>query len=320
MTVPMSPVSQIHHPLFNQHQIAVYVKRDDLIHPVISGNKWRKLEANIAEAKASGAKGIISFGGSYSNHIHALAYACYQQQIPVIGFIRGEPSYADNYTLSWAKHWRMKLVFVDRQTYRLRDNLEYLTQLQNKYPNHLIIPEGGSNSLALKGVAKIIMELEHQQAFDSLLLPLGSGGTLAGLINADNNQHQILAINVLKGANYLYQQVKSLLPKHYNDEDKWQIVSGYHCGGYAKFSSDDLAQIQEISAITGIPLEPVYSGKMMLALFDLIKKGYFPKGHKIMLLHTGGLQGLGGMLERGLITEDYLKVIQWPVPPVPPAL
>ncbi|MBA6253074.1 MULTISPECIES: 1-aminocyclopropane-1-carboxylate deaminase/D-cysteine desulfhydrase [unclassified Colwellia] len=298
-----SPLQKISHPLFERHQLSVSIKRDDVIHPIISGNKWRKLKLNLRHAQAHNYIGVISFGGSFSNHIHALAFACHQQGLKSIGIIRGEKEYASNFTLSMAQRWGMELHFVDRKSYRLRENKEYLAQLQLIYPDYFIVPEGGSNTLALGGVGEVIAELNQQCEFDTLITPVGSGGTLAGLIKADNNQHNILGIGVLKQDGYLTEQVNSLLGDnlHFNN---WQIMPEFHRGGYAKFSKKDVEKILSFSQQTGFIFEPVYSGKMILALLDLIDQQYFPKGHRLVLLHTGGLQGIGGLIERGLLNAN----------------
>ncbi|MDO6444748.1 pyridoxal-phosphate dependent enzyme [Colwellia sp. 1_MG-2023] len=306
----LSELQTLQHPLFEQYQLHVQIKRDDLIDPIISGNKWRKLKYNLKHVKENGYKGIISFGGAYSNHIHALAFACKQHDLLAIGVIRGEAHFAENFTLSKAKQWGMALKFVDRITYRKRDTVEYLQQLSQQYPGYFIVPEGGSNTLALKGVAEICHELNQQTHYDTLLTPVGSAGTLSGLIAGDNNQHKILGIAVLKQTDYLANEVRALL----NDKvdrlfNNWQILNDYHDGGYAKFSPESLKKLQDFSAITGVPFEPIYSGKMILALLDLITINYFPPRHKIVLLHTGGLQGLGGLIE-----QKKLKASEWPLP------
>lgn len=312
MTVS-SNLQPIHHPIFTEHKISVQVKRDDKIDRVISGNKWRKLKYNIRHAKKIGADGIVTFGGCFSNHIHACAFACNQQQLSAIGIIRGEETNQQNYTLAWAQHWGMQLSFVDRKTYRLRDEVTYLAQLQQQYPNHLIVPEGGSNELALTGMAEVITELDQQSSFDTLITPVGSGGTLAGLILGDKGHHELLGIAVLKQVDYLEQEIEKLLPAHANSYSNWQIMNQFHRGGYAKFSQHDAERINEFNNVVGITFEPVYSGKMVLALLDLIQSGYFPAYHRIVLLHTGGLQGLAGMYTRGLLNPE-----DWPSLPLPP--
>ena len=305
-----SKLQTISHPLFEKHQLRVSIKRDDSIHPIISGNKWRKLKFNLDFAKMHNYTGVISFGGSFSNHIHALAFSCQQQGLKSIGIIRGEKEHASNFTLSMSIKWGMELNFVDRKTYRLREDQDYLAELQEAHPDYLIVPEGGSNALALPGVGEVITELNHQCEFDTLLTPVGSGGTLAGLIKADNNQHQLIGIAVLKQNGYLIDQVNNLLgePSNYTH---WQIMSEFHRGGYAKFNKDDAFKILNFSKQTGFTFEPVYSGKMILALLDLIEQGFFPKGHRIVILHTGGLQGIGGLIERNLLSAD-----DWAMPKI----
>lgn len=306
----LSELKTLDHPLFQQHQLSVQIKRDDLIDPIVSGNKWRKLKYNLRHVKAKGYQGIISFGGAYSNHIHALAYACFQHNINAIGIIRGEDHYAENFTLSQAIKWRMNLHFVDRMTYRQRNNPEYLQYLAKQYPDHFIIPEGGSNALALEGVAEVCDELNQQTQYDTLITPVGSAGTISGLICGDKNHHEILGIAVLKQQGYLENEVKDLLKMSDNKSaDNWKILNNYHDGGYAKFTQQNLKQLQDFSAKTGVPFEPIYSGKMVLALLDLIRTGYFKPHHRIVLLHTGGLQGLGGLIE-----QNKLKADEWPLP------
>lgn len=309
----LSKLEPLHHPLFKKHNVHVKIKRDDIIHPIISGNKWRKLKLNLQHVKQEiNVNGILSFGGCYSNHIHALAFACYEQQIPCIGIIRGEIKNINNFTLSWAKHWGMELHFVDRKTYRRRHDKDYLEQLQQEFPHFFILPEGGSNNLAIEGVSEIITELNKQTKFDTLITPVGSGGTIAGLIFGDTlntTSHKILGIAVLKNAEYLENEIKSLLPETTEKHNKWHLLTEFHRGGYAKFSPKDIERILEFSQITGVNFEPVYSGKMILAFIDLLERGYFKKGEKVVLLHTGGMQGLGGMVECGRLSAE-----DWPVP------
>jgi len=311
MTI-LSELQPLHHPLFTKHNVVVQVKRDDNIHPTISGNKWRKLKYNLEHVlRSKDINGVLSFGGSYSNHIHALAFACFQKGIPCVGFIRGEQQYANNYTLTWAKYWGMELHFIDRKTYSRRHDIDYLTELQRQYPNYFIVPEGGSNTLAIKGVAEIITELNKQTDYDTLITPVGSGGTLAGLITGDLNSnvnlHKLLGIAVLKEADYLTNTINKLLPGPVKLHDNWQLLTNFHRGGYAKFSQLDANRILEFNRITSVDFEPVYSGKMLLAFIDLLEQGYFAKGERIILLHTGGMQGLGGMIERGILKTEHWR-------------
>jgi 1-aminocyclopropane-1-carboxylate deaminase len=307
---PLSVLEDITHPLFLQHKVHVQIKRDDLLHDVISGNKWRKLKYNLLHLKQQKYSGAISFGGSYSNHIHAFAFACRQQNIPCIGVIRGEEDYKNNYTLTWARHWGMTCHFVERKTYRRRFDKDFLAELHNQYPNHFIVPEGGSNHLAIEGVGEIIDELAQQTSFDTLITPVGSGGTLAGLISGDSlqeKQHKLIGIAVLKQAHYLQQEISNLLPEHAKQHNNWQLLTELHRGGYAKFSEHDIANILAFSQQTQRPFEPVYSGKMLLGFLDLLAQGHFNANERIVLLHTGGMQGLGGMFE-----QKRLNAADWP--------
>lgn len=308
-----SELQPLHHPVFKYHNVQVYVKRDDSIHPIISGNKWRKLKYNLAHVNQSkNFNGVLSFGGSYSNHIHALAYACYQKRIPCVGVIRGEENYANNFTLSWATYWGMKLDFVDRKTYRRRHDDDYLQSLQQIYPDYFFVPEGGSNTLAIKGVAEIITELNQQIDYDTLITPTGSCGTLAGLIAGDYREnhgaHKLLGIAVLKEAQYLINTLCKMLPDESQCHQNWQLLTDFHRGGYAKFSAEDATRILEFNQVTGVNFEPVYSGKMILALLDLLDQGYFANQERIVLLHTGGLQGVGGMIERNILSNKLWKM------------
>lgn len=316
MNNPLSNIQKISHPLFSHHNVEVFVKRDDLIHQVISGNKWRKLKFNLKSLNAD-SDTALTFGGSYSNHIHAFSYACFVNNIPCIGVIRGEAEFANNFTLSWAKHWGMHLHFVDRKTYRRRSDTDYQNELRSLFPNVTIIPEGGSNKLAIAGVSEVIHELKQQINFDTILTPVGSGGTLAGLISGDSvancKQHQILGVAVLKQAEYLIEEVKDLLSPQGRQHKNWQLLTEFHRGGYAKMSTQSLDRLIDFNNATGITFEPVYSGKMVLALLDLLQQGYFKPRERIVLLHTGGLQGLGGMLEQGRI-----NAADWPCPPIAP--
>lgn len=309
----LSKLQAIRHPLFNKHNVHIEIKRDDIIHPIISGNKWRKLKYNLQHVQCSShISGVLSFGGSYSNHIHALAFACFELKIPCIGIIRGEVEYLNNFTLSWAKHWGMQLHFVDRKTYRRRHDSDYLIELQQQFPHYYIVPEGGSNKLAIAGVSEIITELAQQTEFDTLITPVGSGGTLAGLIHGDKLNglvHKLIGVAVLKNAEYLKNEIRSLLSTTGHTHHNWHLLTDFHRGGYAKFSHSDITRIIEFSQVTGVNFEPVYSGKMILAFLDLLEQGYFSSDEKIVLLHTGGMQGLGGMIERGILNKA-----DWPMP------
>jgi len=168
------------------------------------------------------------------------------------------------------------------------------------------VPEGGSNALALVGVAELISELRQQSPFDYLLLPVASGGTFAGIIEADQQQHQLLGIAVLRQAEYLNESIRSLLSATAQRFQNWQLLTEFHAGGYAKFNPEHIQQMLAFKQLTNLPIEPIYSGKMVLALLALINQGHFPAHSRIMLLHTGGLQGL-----RGLAEQQRINISQW---------
>ncbi|OCA63148.1 1-aminocyclopropane-1-carboxylate deaminase [Aeromonas piscicola] len=295
-TMLPSPFQAISHPLLTAHGVTLWCKRDDLIHPTISGNKWRKLKYQLQHAQEQGIGHLISFGGAYSNHIHALAAAGCQSGLNTTGIIRGEPDAASNSTLSAAKDWGMDLIFVDRQSYRRRQDPDWLAQFAA--PDTLIVPEGGSSPLAIPGVAELVGEVPFSP--DLWVLPCASGGTLAGLIAGKREQERILAIAVLKGANFIADEVRRLHPAAATTPG-WQIAQDHHDGGYAKFSPALWQWVQAFSAETGLPLEPIYSGKAMWGLFRELAAGHIPRGSKIVFIHTGGMQGLMGLKEQGRI-------------------
>jgi 1-aminocyclopropane-1-carboxylate deaminase len=274
-------------PGANHYQISL--KRDDLLHPHISGNKWRKLKYALLEAQQNQIKHLISFGGGFSNHLHALGYCCYQMNIRFTAIVRGDYSGNPSPMLQDLVRWGAELHYVDRSTYQLRDQPQYLARFEQQYHEAIIIPEGGSQAAALKGVGEIISELSDD--YDYIMAPVGSGGTLAGLINATQPNTHIMGIAVLKGKNYLENLVGQLLPEAAKSNNNWQINHDYHCGGYAKNNKELKAFCEHFMQQTKIPIEPVYSGKLFFALKDLIAKKVFPAGSKILVLHTGGLQG-----------------------------
>jgi len=282
-----SPEQSFNPTWANPNGCQLYIKRDDLLHPVISGNKWRKLKYNLQQAQAKQATHILSFGGNYSNHLHALGWCCSRLNIRFTAIVRGYPEQALTPMLNDLKNWGAELHFVDRNTYRQRTEINYLQQLQATYPDACIIPEGGSNQLALKGVAEIYQELE--QNYDYILCPVGSGGTMAGLLTA-SDKTQFRGIGVLKGEAYLEQMITALNPAAI-EQNNWQLLHQFHHGGYAKSTPELLDFCQKVSTNHPFSIEPVYSGKLFYATKQLLAQGYFPAHSRVLLLHTGGLQG-----------------------------
>lgn len=261
------------------------IKRLDLVNPQISGNKFFKLKYNLLAAKQQNLSSILTFGGAYSNHIAATAYAAHLFSLKSIGVIRGEElaSKPLNPTLSKAQSLGMHLHFVSRNEYRLRDDANYLQQLHNQFTETFIIPEGGSNELAVQGCQEILSQSDLQN-YDVICCAVGTGGTISGLIERSTPHQKVLGFSVLKG-DFLQQEVQQWTKKQ-----NWFLTDAYCCGGYAKTSPELLAFIENFEEQHAVPLESIYTGKMMFGLFDLIKNNYFSEGTRILAIHSGGLQ------------------------------
>ena len=284
-----SPLQRIDAAEFRQRQVELWIKRDDLLHPIISGNKWRKLKYILDHALTTGADHIVSMGGCYSNHLHALAFAGKTLGIKTTGWLRGEEPAIYNPTLANLRDWGMTLNFMPRSAYRQLRNYKSHDDLPDLLPQAYWLPEGGACALALRGVAEIIPEIELD--YDVLALACGTGTTLAGLISQTPAASQVLGVAALKNAGFLRDDVQTLLHQQGVDRQNWQVLLDYHGGGFGKTSPALLAFIRQFQAEHGVPLEPIYTGKALFALFDLLRQGYFPAGQSIVVLHTGGLQG-----------------------------
>lgn len=270
--------------------VQLFIKREDLIHPFISGNKFRKLKYNIAEAKRLNHDTLLTFGGAYSNHIAATAYAGFENNLKTIGVIRGEElldKVEENPTLSFAKKHGMSFKFVSRSDYRRKEEPAFIASLKNTYHNSFIIPEGGTNELAVKGCEEILEKEDFD--FDFICVAVGTGGTISGLINCSQLRQQVLGFPALKG-NFLQTEICK-----FAHQVNWNLHTDYHFGGYAKADKELVNFLNCFKEKTDIPLDPVYTGKMMFGILDLIKKGYFKENTKILAIHTGGLQGISGM-------------------------
>ena len=270
--------------------------RLDVIHPGISGNKWYKLKYNIEEALRSGNDAILTFGGAYSNHIHATAIAASQAGLRCFGVIRGEQVEPLNPTLKDATQYGMKLNFISRTEYKEKDEESYLAQLKEKFGDFYLVPEGGTNDLAIKGTSEILEEIPID--FDHLVTSVGTGGTIAGLICGLKGKKKVVGIPVLKGG-FSGAEVRQLVADYSGmDFENWQMINSYHFGGYAKYNMELVEFINRFRDIQDIPLDPVYTGKMMFGLYDLVKEDYFKPGSSLIVLHTGGLQGIRGFNQR----------------------
>lgn len=274
----------------NNDGIEVYLKREDAIHSFVSGNKYRKLKYNLFEAEKLGFKTLLTFGGAYSNHIAAVASAGQILGFKTIGIIRGEElidKIESNPTLNYAKQCGMQFKFVSREVYRDKTSDDFLNRLSEEFQEFYTIPEGGTNTLAVKGCEEIL--IDKDEVFDYICCAVGTGGTISGIINGAKPHQQVLGFPALKG-DFLQEDISKFATKSH-----WELISDYHFGGYAKINAELISFINGFKLENNIPLDPVYTGKMMFGIFDLIEKKQFPKGSKILAIHTGGLQGISGM-------------------------
>jgi 1-aminocyclopropane-1-carboxylate deaminase len=277
-----TPVIEIFDDLFVENGIKVFVKRDDLTHEHVSGNKFRKLKYNLLEAKNIGFQKILTFGGAFSNHIAAVAEAGFLFGFETLGVIRGDELNAESSpTLKFATQKGMKFEFVSREAYR--NKAELAANFSGEY---FVISEGGSNILALKGVAELLDEQPHT---DYLCTAVGTGGPMAGLLNNVNFKGKVLGFAVLKNGDFLKEEVSVFLQKKFPENA--ELETRFHFGGYAKYNEELLSFIRAFETKHGFELDQVYTGKMFFGVYQKIKEGFFKKGTRIMLLHTGGLQG-----------------------------
>ncbi len=286
-------LQKINDAVTDKHKINLYVLRIDLIHPTISGNKNFKLKYNLQEAKKQDKKTIITFGGAFSNHIAATAFAGKENGFETIGIIRGDEFEKLNSTLKIAQENGMQLHYVSRELYRDKDALYKYVSEKFSAENYYLIPEGGSNKLGVEG-CKEILEL-IQIPFDYVCCACGTGATLAGIILSMSNEQKAIGFQVLKAENYIEKEIKNWL-KEFNHEQKnnWQINENYHFGGYAKRTSELINFVQQFEKENSIPLDFIYTGKMMFGIYDLIEKDFFNTNESIVAIHTGGLQGNDG--------------------------
>lgn len=285
------PLQRIIHPVLNEKGLRLHVLRLDMTHPHISGNKWYKLKYNLEEAQRQRKDTLITFGGAYSNHIAATAAAGKEYGFRTVGIIRGEElSSGDNPTLRFASKCGMELRFVSREDYRQKENSPFLRSVIQSFAQSYLIPEGGTNEFAVKGCMEIPSLVEVP--FDYISAPCGTGGTLSGITLSLKKHQQAIGFSVLKAPGYHKEEiVKWISHFQITTSSNFQITEDYHFGGYGKYNRSLLSFIHEFENDHGIPLDQVYTGKMMFGIFDLIGKGYFEKNSTIIAVHTGGLQG-----------------------------
>lgn len=272
------------------NNISLNIKREDLIHPFVSGNKFRKLKYNLLQAKAENTSTLLTFGGAFSNHIAAVAYAGKENGFKTIGVIRGDElgeKIEDNPTLKFAQENGMQFEFVTREDYRHKGEASFIEKLRGKFGDFYLVPEGGTNEFAVKGCEEILTQ--EDAVFNFVCCAVGTGGTISGLINSSQSHQKILGFPALKG-DFLTDEIRIFAQK-----DNWNLISDYHFGGYGKINLELIEFINAFFEENKVPLDPIYTGKMVFGVIDLIHKNYFPEHSKILLIHTGGLQGIEGM-------------------------
>ena len=275
--------------------VEIFLKREDLLHPEVSGNKFRKLKYNLISAREKNLSRILTFGGAYSNHILATAAAGKIFGFETIGVIRGEElginleqTLAENPTLRDAAEAGMQLEFFPRKLYREKSSAEVLKLLEEKFGAFYLLPEGGTNELAVKGCEEILSG-EDKANYDIICCAVGTGGTISGVINSSAEEQRVLGFPALKG-DFLEPEIR-----RYTWKNNWELITKFHFGGYAKVNAELIAFINSFKCDFGIQLDPVYTGKMMFGIFQMAKAGYFQENTCILAIHTGGLQGISGM-------------------------
>ncbi len=274
----------------SNQSVELFIKREDLLHPLIPGNKFRKLKYNLKEAMAQNHTQLLTFGGAFSNHIVAVAAAGKEYGFQTIGVIRGDElatQIEDNPSLKFAQACGMILEFISREQYRNKNEKNALEFWQKKYGKFYFLPEGGTNNLAVKGCEEILTT--QDDIFDFICCAVGTGGTISGLINSAQPHQKIIGFPALKG-DFLPEDIRK-----FTANKMGEFITDYHFGGYGKVTPQLIQFLNDFHDQHHIPLDPIYTGKMVFGVMDLIEKNYFKKGSNILLIHTGGLQGIRGI-------------------------
>ncbi len=284
-----SPLEEVDDELLREHGVRLLLKRDDLISAEVPGNKWRKLHPNLRAAHGQGHSTLLSFGGAYSNHIRAVAAAGRACGFSTIGIIRGEEHLPLNWSLTYAAQQGMRLEYLDRTTYRSKHTPAVVDGLHERFGDFYLLPEGGSNALAVRGCAPIADEIDED--FDAICCACGTGGTLAGLAAGLAPTQEAIGFSVLKGGDFLTEEVRRFQEEAGVVTDNWSIETGYHFGGFAKHPPGLAAFIEEFHARHGVLLERIYVAKMLAGVYDLVARGRFRRGSTVVALITGPAEG-----------------------------
>lgn len=276
--------------------VRIFVKREDLTHPFVGGNKWRKLKYNLETFNQSGKSQILSFGGAWSNHIAALAELGALKEIPTIGVIRGEEPTRYSATLTRAKSKGMHLHFVSRSHYREKESDGFLEHLSVKYPDALVIPEGGSNLDGAKGCMEILSHEDEQ--FDVIACACGTGTTLAGVAASLSKGQEAWGFPIFKEGDYLAPAISKTIDELGGTEGEWKLITDYHFGGYSKVTDELIGFMRDFYDRNQMALDPVYTAKLFFGVWSIAKQSEALRGKSILLIHTGGMQGLAGIEQR----------------------
>lgn len=293
------PTQFISHPLLREKSIELAVKRLDLIHETLSGNKFFKLKYNLEKAKFLKKDTILTFGGAFSNHIFATAAAAKAENLKAIALIRGERNHPLNPTLSYAEDQGMELHFIDRKSYRRKAEVDFLKDLESKFGEFYLIPEGGTNGLAIQGTQEILDSEDRK--FTHVCTSIGTGGTITGIARSLLSTQKLIGFSSLKGE-FIHGEIAELFKKHKVSEFiNYEIQTGYHFGGYAKYKPELIDFLWWFYENFEIVLDPIYTGKMAFGIWDMIEKDLFPAGSKVLMIHSGGLQGnMGFQAQTGI--------------------
>lgn len=276
-------IQTIHQDRYAQQQLSIQLLRLDHIHPFISGNKWFKLKYNLLAALQAKKKTLLSFGGAYSNHLHALAYAGKLFQFKTIGIVRGEELRTP--TIEDCIHWGMTLHYMPRGSYQLRYESDFIHEIQQRYPEAFLIPEGGNNTEGLRGCSEILNHIDVTH-YSHIACAVGTGATMRGLLQSLTHPTCVLGFSALKKCEQEQQYLHQAYPSH-----RWQLIPDMHFGGFAKRNQTLLAFQHTFREQHQVELDYVYTAKMMYQLNQYIEQGWFPEGSKILAIHTGGVQG-----------------------------
>ncbi|MEY8263504.1 MAG: pyridoxal-phosphate dependent enzyme [Bermanella sp.] len=287
-------LESFNHPLLAQHNISVQIKRDDLLHPVVSGNKLYKLMFNLEQFQREHKKTLITFGGAYSNHLHATAFMGRQLGVQTVAIVRGEQLIPLNPTLKDCTDWGMILEPVCREQYRQKQRGGGIQSIIDRYPSPYVVPEGGANRLGVLGAAKMLDEVD-QEKLDMVVVACGTGVTMAGLISACEPHVRVVGFPALKAEKWMADEVQGWLDIIACKQCNWALQHDYHFGGYAKTKPELLAFMDDMEANYNLLLDPIYTAKAFYGLLDMIARGEIARGSNLLFIHSGGLQGRRGL-------------------------